>query len=617
MCGIAGIFNFNGQSVRQEQLSAMTDRMVERGPDDAGFYMSGSVGLGFRRLSIIDVAGGHQPLSNEDGTLQLVFNGEIYNHIELRGKLIARGHTFRTKSDAEVLLHLYEEKGEKALDDLNGMFAFALFDHQKNAIWIARDRLGIKPLFYASTPTEFVFASDIRALRAAFPTEIDSQAVLKYLALAYVPGTDSMWRQVKKLEPAHYLWVSCDGTIKCERYWSLGPAGMWRGSLPEAKEQLNALLLNAIALQMRSDVPVGIFLSGGVDSSAIVSYAAQLTKEPLRTYTIDFAEKGSSDAKYAQLVADRYSTSHVELKMDATGAMLAIDDLLKRMDEPIADSAIFPAYLLSRTAQRQGVKVLLNGAGGDEIFGGYARHFPPRLGSPAWVAEELPSPLRGAISGLMKLIQPNRGMRANNPMFAWAGCVSGVDMHTCKNLLRKDVDFEQLTAAIKEEYSEIADSKNRASYSYDRMAMDLKTYLPGDVLSLTDKASMAASVECRVPLLDHRLVEFAFSLPSDINLLGGNPKGLFKEVLASSLPAELLNRKKEGFNAPIGQWMQAHGALRLEDEFSAGFAPVIDELIDSKALNALFANRTKSRHASETLFSIFLLNRWCLGQSTQ
>lgn len=614
MCGIAGILNFDGKVVRPEQLSAMTNRMIERGPDDEGFYRSGSVGLGFRRLSIIDLATGHQPLQNEDEALQLVFNGEIYNHIELRDQLVRRGHIFRTQSDAEVLLHLYEEKGIAALDDLNGMFAFALYDKRKNALLIARDRLGIKPLFYATSPQKFVFASDIRALRTEISAKIDSVAVLKYLALAYVPATGTMLNGVQKLLPGHYMLVKADGNIAIEKYWALDPPHRWHGSLAEARTELDMHLDDAIRLQMRSDVPVGIFLSGGLDSSALVAYASKFSREPLRTYTVNFAGKDSEDVKFAHLVAGRYETNHFDIQFDFADVAGAIDDLLPRMDEPISDSAIFPAYLLSKAARQHGVKVLLNGAGGDEIFGGYRRHWPPQLGSPAWVAETLSGPLGKLLSNVWTLFQPARGMRASNPVFSWACSVSGVDLSACKYLLRDSTMFHQVINAVMEEYSEITHMTTESNYTYQRMGLDLNTYLPGDVLAATDKATMAASVECRVPLLDHNLVEFAYSLPPEVNLTGRSPKGLFRDVLASRLPSELLNRRKEGFNAPVTEWMQTGGVLNIRDELLGQPVDLLSDLFSSKALEELCTVTLKSSQASETLFSLFLLNRWCRAQ---
>jgi len=609
MCGIAGIINFDKQPVRLEQLTAMTDRMIHRGPDDEGFYVSDSIGLGFRRLSIIDVAGGRQPLSNEDGCLQLVFNGEIYNYIELRRQLIYRGHVFRTQSDAEVLLHQYEEQGVHALSELNGMFAFALWDSRKHALWLGRDRLGIKPLFYTTSANQIIFASDVRALRAVYPTDIDKKAILKYMALSYTPQPETVWRGIIKLAPAHYLWIENNGDIQCQRYWSVDKTRTWRGSEDEAGEQLDSLLADAVKLQMRSDVPIGVLLSGGLDSSTIVSYAAQLTSEPLRTITIECDGKEASDGKYAREVATRHATNHVAINMSEVDALNGINALLTIMDEPLSDSAILPAYLVSRAAQERGIKVLLSGAGGDEIFGGYRRHWKPRLGSPAWVAT-LPAPVRQLVARAWSLLQPDRGVRASNPIYAWASGISGVSLHTCRLLLRNLDDYHILTMAIKDEYSELVESGQSNSYAYLRMTNDLQKYLPEDVLSLTDKATMAASVEGRVPLLDHRLVEFAFSLPEDVNLLGNTSKGLLKKVMGHRLSEKLLNRKKEGFNAPITEWMQRSSTLNVADELMNHRTSIVDELFDAQILERILKNPVGWQSASETLFALFLFNRW-------
>lgn len=615
MCGIAGIFDFNNNPVEQKQLSAMTNCMIERGPDDDGFYLSGNVGLGFRRLSIIDVTGGHQPISNENNTLQLIFNGEIYNHIELRSKLIAQGHVFQTQSDAEVLLHLYEEKGFSALDDLNGMFAFALFDTQRNGIWIGRDRIGIKPLFYAEDEGRLIFASDTRSVRAVFNTSIDRNSVFKYIALAYVPDTETMWQGIKKLPPAHYLWVESNGSIALERYWSINSIGMWSGSLLKAKKELDLILADSIKLQMRSDVPVGIFLSGGVDSSGIVAYASKLTEQPLRTFNINFEDKNSSDSSFAQAVAKQYGTNHTEINVDAAETLGALDELLHLMDEPISDSAIFPAYILSKVAREQGIKVMLNGAGGDEIFGGYSRHSRPRFASPSWVSERGVGFVNRGIAKIWSLLQPHRGMRALDPAYAWAAGVSGVNLSACRRLLRDPESYNKISNAILSEYSDLNGEANTSNYSYNRMLLDFRTYLVNDVLSLTDKATMAASIECRVPLLDHRLVEFSYSLPSRINLLNGLPKGLFKEVLKDYLPKGLLHRKKDGFNAPIHEWMQQEGTLNLVDELLYNKSALLDDIIDFNELRKMLSNKKQNNHTSETLFSLFLLNKWCQAQS--
>lgn len=615
MCGIAGIVAFDGRPISTAELKAITDRMVHRGPDDEGFFTSGSVGLGIRRLSIIDVAGGHQPLSNEVGDLHLVLNGEIYNHLELRQQLVARGHVFRTASDAEVVLHLYEEKGKEALADLNGMFAFALHDSRRQGLWIARDRLGVKPLFYAVSQHGMVFASDIKALRASYSTDIAPQQVLKYLALSYAPGAETVWRGVQKLPPAHYLWIDA-GRVTLERYWSLRDVGTWHGHVEEARDQLEALLRDAIRLQLRSDVPLGVFLSGGLDSSTIVAFAAEQVAEPLRTFTIRFEGKDSADEAFAAKVAQRYATSHTVIPMGPVEAVAALDDLLSTMDEPLADSALLPAYWISKVVRQQGVKVLLNGAGGDEIFGGYGRHWPPRFGGPTWVAESLPEPARRIAAGAWSLFQPHRAVRARDPLIAWAASVSGVNLHVVRQLLRNPYDYAVMVNAIRTEYQALASdgSPMPLGYAHTRMHLDLQKYLPEDVLSLTDKATMAASVEGRVPLTDHRLVESVFSLGVEINLLGGQPKGLLRRVMSNRLPADLLNRKKEGFNAPDEIWLRNDRGIDLAGELLEARTPVLDALLNPKALKAVLASPQQRIRSASTLFALFLFNRWHRAQ---
>ncbi|MBF0340146.1 MAG: asparagine synthase (glutamine-hydrolyzing) [Magnetococcales bacterium] len=612
MCGIAGIFHYDDQSVQMDTLEAMTSRMVERGPDDDGFFVDGAVGLGFRRLSIIDVHGGHQPLQNEDGSLQLIFNGEIYNHIELRARLIARNHQFRTKSDAEVLLHLYEESGVRALEEINGMFALALYDRRRELLWIVRDRLGIKPLFYVEEPLRLLFASDARALRNVVEMGIRREAVLEYLVHAYVPEPRSIWTKVKKLPPGHFLLVTRKHGVVCERYWAPPVKPSWSGSMSQAQEALDELLSDAVKLQMRSDVPIGLFLSGGVDSSALVAYAARHTREPLRTYTIDFLGKQESeDTRFARLVASQYQTDHVELRLGPDEMLEMMDDALIRFDEPIADSAIFPAYFISRHARERGVKVLLNGAGGDELFGGYARYCPPRFPSPGWMAERLPGALRWAVSSLWSRFQPDRGARAASPVHAWGSTVAGCDLGLLRRLLRNPADYVYALQSLEASFGRgLNEEAGHVGYAYDRMRLDLGTYLVGDVLSLTDKASMAASVECRVPILDHRLVELAFALPECINLPKQSAKGLFKMVLAGKVPDEILIRRKEGFNAPVIHWLD-HQRSRVYEELFERRVSIVDDLIDPTILERLMAASGKFGRSSVTVFSLYLLNRWC------
>ena len=617
MCGIAGIMALDGSPVSTESLRAMTQCMLQRGPDDDGFVAKGAIGLGFRRLSIIDVAGGHQPLTNEAGDLHLVLNGEIYNHVELRGQLEARGHVFRTHSDAEVVLHLYEEQGTAALAALNGMFAFALVDERRGSLWVARDRLGIKPLFYARTPTTLAFASDIHALRAAVPSEVDTSLVLSYLALGYAPGAQSLWRGVQKLLPGHFLLADASG-VRTSRYWQVDSKRRWEGTLAQAEQECEALLVDAIRLELRSDVPLGVFLSGGVDSSAIVALAASQVSDPLRTFTIAFEGKtGSSDVRFSRDVATRYRTRHTEVMMTADDGVRALDELIPFLDEPIADSGILPAYWLSRAARADGVKVLLNGAGGDEIFGGYGRHHPAGIASPRWVADRVPSALRPMAAAAMGIVHPGRGARARHPALAWASTVNGADLHSARGLLRSPEHVTVMRDAILAEYGVLDHDRAARGFTHRRMALDLDTYLPNDVLSLIDKATMAVSVEGRVPLIDHRLVEFAFALPEDVNILGGRMKGLFKKVLESRLPHDLLHREKEGFNAPSDAWLQSGRGFDVREELLGARTALLDGLVSTSALEKVLATPASRRAAAPMLFSLYFLNRWHRAHSTR
>lgn len=609
MCGIAGIMAFDGKKISTSELKKMTECMVHRGPDDDGFFTFDSVGLGMRRLSIFDVEGGHQPLSNEDGDLKLVLNGEIYNHVELRQQLIARGHVFRTGSDAEVVLHLYEEKGVDALAELNGMFAFALYDSHRKALWIGRDRIGIKPLFYAMDHDRIVFASDAKAIRSVYKTNIESQQILKYLALGYVSGEETLWQGVTKLPPGHYLWIEND-KVKLQKYWSLDRIGNYDIGIEEAHEKLDFLLHDAINLQLRSDVPLGAFSSGGVDSSSLVALASKKLPEALKTFTICFKGKNSADADFAKKVAHLYGTTHLQVPMGALEATEALDELLPKLDEPIADSAILPSYIISKIAREQGIKVLLNGAGGDEIFGGYTRHFPPRFGSPSWVAENLPNSMRQVVSSVWSLFQPYRSVRASDPVLAWGASISGVNFHSSRKLLRDPGAYTNLLSAIKEEYKDLISTSAGHGYTYDRMLIDYQKYLPQDVLSLTDKATMSASVEGRVPLLDHRLVELAFSLPAEVNLYKGQAKGLFKRVMLNDLPEDLINRKKEGFSSPDAVWLSDDKCFNLAEELLEAKTPLFDEIINPSALEKLLNSREQRKHSASLLFALYLFNRW-------
>lgn len=618
MCGIAGIINFDNRAVQSDEVKQITDRMLHRGPDDEGFFIDGRIGLGMRRLSIIDVRGGHQPISNEDETVWVVMNGEIYNYVELREELKARGHTFRTGSDTEVLVHGYEEKGVDFVHDLNGMFAFALYDKKRGGIWMVRDRLGIKPLYYVQKNGRFLFSSDLNTFPKELRNQINQDALLLYFGHGYVPTPYTIWKGIKKLPPAHWMWVA-EGEIKIQEYWKVQNFQTADIGVEEARKRLDELLYDSIRLQLRSDVPLAMMLSGGVDSSAIVAIASRSIEFPVNTFTINFLGKDGEDIKYARAVASQYHTHHREIAVSPEDLLRGFNEVLKFLDEPVFDSAIVPTYLIAKAAREQGVKVMLSGAGGDELFGGYRRHFRPRLASPAWVAEHFSDLLRKPVGALWAMVQPHRGWRAQDPGIAYLSGIFGADLGFYRNVLDAEVfkRFTEMLAQVTVPLHQGQSLTNKGlslmrqrGYHYERMHFDLTHYLVDNILSLTDKATMATSVEGRVPILDHRLVEFAFSLPESVNIGGGQSKGLFKNALQQYLPADLLHRSKEGFNAPIASWMGQNFYSRIVEELKNHLMLPLQDILDQDKLEEYLKNIPRQPFLANTLYSLYVLNRW-------
>lgn len=611
MCGIAGTYSFANRQICKKEVELMTDQMVERGPDDNGSFVYSNFGIGMRRLSIIDVDGGHQPLFNEDNSLALVLNGEIYNYKELRSKLIKKGHVFKTNSDSEVVLHLYEEYGNKAVEYLNGMFAFALLDIRRSKIWIVRDRIGIKPLFYFKTENDFYFASDIRALRKSISTSINKDKFISYLTLGYVESEFTMWNGVKKLPPANYIEI-INNSFKIYNYWKISKSDSLDIEFSTAKSKLEELLYDSVRLRLRSDVPFGAFLSGGLDSSALVALASKQLDSPLNTYTVNFEGKSGKDNYYANMVHKLYSTNHKELILSHEEFVKSSDELLQIIDEPIADSAIVPAYWLSKMAKNDGIKVLLNGAGGDEIFAGYSRHHYGTLGSTEWVLNSLPSNIRKILAYLWKQKNVNQSFRIKNPVNDWAVGISGINPIDIKNSLKNLEDFRFVEDALNS-FGKMR--SKRANFSYDRMLIDMHNYLPQNILSLTDKATMAASLEGRVPLLDHRIVEFSFALPSHLNIYGNQSKGLFKKIMENYLPSDLVYRQKEGFNPPDQKWAKSDKNDIYYDEIITNCTPIIDDFIDLNGIRKILDSRELRMQNGTMLNALYHFNKWVRAQN--
>jgi len=579
MCGIAGIFDRAGHSdpERAEVLTRMTRTLVHRGPDDEGYLIDGPVGLGFRRLSIIDLVSGHQPLGNEDGTVWVIFNGEIYNYRDLQAQLEARGHVFKTHSDTEAIVHAYEEWGVSCLDRFRGMFAFAVWDQRQRRLFLARDRLGKKPLYYAVVDGTLIFGSEIKAL-LAFPgldRTLDLQAVSDYFSLLYIPSPKTIFRQVRKLPPGHYLVAGRDG-VQVRRYWDVSFA-LGATERPPA-ERLAELLHESVALRLRSDVPLGAFLSGGLDSSAVVGLMAGALSSPVITSSIGFPDDAFNELAYARQVAQHFHTEAHE-HMVTPDAMQVLDSLIWHYDEPFGDSSAVPTFYVSKLA-RMNVTVALSGDGGDENFAGYRRYyFDVRENT---VRDLVPGPLRRTVFGLVGALYPKadylpqifRGKAflsnvARTPWGAYFHSVSNINEADKARLLTPEVhaalgDYQ--TVALFEELYRAADgpdSLSRIQY------IDFKTYLPDDILAKVDRASMANSLEVRCPLLDHRVVEFAASLPSRLKLRGTQTKLIFKEAIRGLLPDEIIKRKKMGFAVPVGPWLR-HDLRERVSEYVLG-----------------------------------------------
>ncbi len=620
MCGIAGYLRTVGEPADRPMLRAMCDRLAHRGPDAYGEFFDGEAALGHRRLSIIDLAGGAQPLGNEDGTIQVVFNGEIYNFKELHRELRAKGHVFETRSDTEVLVHLYEEERERMPERLCGMFAFAIWDGRRRELFLCRDRFGKKPLYYsAAIPgTRFCFASELKSLAAIpeFRPPVDPASVAEFLTLSYVPDPRTIYRDVWKLEPGHSLTVSPHG-LRRRKYWE--PAlGERRTIAPrEAEDAIRSLAGHAVAKRLTSEVPLGGFLSGGVDSSAVVALMAGGSSERVKTFSIGFTDPNFDELRYARMVAERYGTEHHERTVT-----LDIHDMLGRLveqfDEPFADSSAIPTLYLARMT-RERVTVALSGDGADEVFGGYRRY---RFG----VLEER---IRSMIPGWVRRPLLGAGGRYY-PKFDYLP-----QMLRAKSLLTNlaqeaaDAYFSSMTAfrdeglaavlapAIKRElagYSPRESFRTRfqavrhLSPLEQMQAVDFQTYLPGDILVKADRASMAFSLELRSPWLDHELAELAFALPPGLKLRGGTGKYIFKKALARYVPAAVLERRKMGFAVPLAAWFRS----TLKPVFEASVLhPGMDRYLARDAVRRLWTQHQSGLHDhSRKLWTLLTLALW-------
>ena len=622
MCGIAGIFDLGERRpIDESLLVAMRDSLRHRGPDDEGLHVEPGVGLGHRRLSIIDLSGGHQPCYNEDSTV-VVYNGEIYNFQELVEELSALGHTFRSKCDTEVLVHAWEEWGEASVERYNGMFAFALWDRNRKTAFLARDRLGIKPLYYARTDDgRILFGSELKSLLVdqRLSRELAPEAVEEFFAYGYVPEPRSIFRRVQKLSPGHTLSITPEGASEPRRYWDVTFEAVEGGTDDALGEELIGRLRQAVSKRLMSDVPLGAFLSGGVDSSAVVAMMAGESEEAVNTCSIAFGEREFDELVFAARVAERYQTNHHVESVKPDDAEL-LDRLASLYDEPFADSSAMPTYRVSELARKR-VTVALSGDGGDENFAGYRRY--------RWHSYEermrafMPASLRRPFFGLLGRAYPKADwapkiLRAKSTLEALArdsieGYFHSVTIlgDSLRSRLFSDGFRNQLGG-----YGAIEvlrrHGQNAPEHSLSRVQyLDLKTYLVGDILTKVDRASMAHSLEVRVPILDHELVEWAATLPPQAKLRGREGKFLFKRSLENYLPHDVLYRPKMGFAVPLASWFRGPLKERVRE------AVLGPRLLDTGIFNERFLQKIVSEHQSGVrdfsapLWSLLMFEAFC------
>jgi asparagine synthase (glutamine-hydrolysing) len=574
MCGICGIASLTtGQPIDQAALLAMTQAMSHRGPDEQGLYQAGHIGLGSRRLSIIDVAGGQQPIANEAETMWIVFNGEIYNYRQLRLYLQKKGHHFRTQADTEVILHLYEEFGLECVEHLDGIFVFAIWDEARREVIIGRDRLGIKPVYYTEAAGHFIFGSEMKVIlrHPAVKAEIDLIALNEYLSFEYVPTPRTILRQIQRLEPGHTLRYSHQG-VQLQQYWRLSlarsenrPPVNWR----DYAAMLYDTLKSSVERELVSDVPVGVLLSGGLDSSTIAALMAQLYPGTVNSYSIGFEEASFDESGYARQVAGYLGTAHHELILTSKMAAQMVPSITDFLDEPFGDSSLIPTFLLAKFAGQQ-VKVVLGGDGGDELFAGYPTLLAHRM---IEVYERLvPWSLRSNLAPKVLDLLPvsfnnisfdfrvrrflaGRGVPLQTRHHRWLG--SFVDEE--KEQLLQDWFKPVLRQTYTQAYAQARECDARLPLN-QILYTDMKLYLEGDILYKVDRASMAASLEVRVPFLNRQVVDFATGLPLELKLHGWTSKYLLKKSMEGLLPAEIIRRPKKGFNMPVAHWLS--GELR-------------------------------------------------------
>jgi asparagine synthase (glutamine-hydrolysing) len=623
MCGICGIAHSDGRIGDRELLREMNAAMRHRGPDSEGVFSAPGIGLGIRRLAIIDVAGGDQPISNEDGSIWIVLNGEIYNYPQMRAELERRGHTFKTKTDTECILHYYEDEGDACVHRLRGMFAFALWDANKQRLLIARDRMGQKPVFYSIHGGTLYFCSELDGLLRALPTRpsVQLEAIDLYLSLQYIPEPWTVYEGVKKLEAANTL-VWQDGNVVTTRYWDFDYLPKLDGREIELIGELRERLRAIVKMRLMSEVPLGAHLSGGLDSSIVVGLMAELSDQPVKTFSVGFEEEEFSELPYARTIADQYGTDHHEYVLRYDSLPETLQNIARHFGEPFADASAIPLFYLSRITRRT-VTVALNGDGGDENFAGYQRYGLDPLAdvylrAPGWVTKRLiPSvtrPLRddsnrptGAslVNGLRRLEQVSQVDRRAS-ILRWGSYFSDER----KRRLWRSECWETLTPGSAEGLLVQAYERGSGSKLDRTLYADTHTYLPGDLLVKADRMTMAASLEGRSPFLDHEFVAWAARLPDSLKVRRGTGKYLLKKAFEKDLPKNVREHRKQGFGIPLAAWFRGPLAAWARQQLLGSGSP-LKQWFDEQALEQLLAEHGRGlADHGKRLYALSMLGIW-------
>ncbi len=615
MCGIAGIcYAEREMRVTEESLGRMCDAIRHRGPDDHGYFTAGGVGLGMRRLSIIDVAGGHQPIFNEDRSCAIVYNGEIYNHRDVRRELERRGHRYTTHSDTETILHAYEEYGVECVKHLRGMFAIAIWDAPRRRLFLARDRMGKKPLYYYDDGQRLVFGSELKAILALpdVPRHASAQAIADYVAWGYVPDPLSIYQGIKKLPPAHWLTYE-NGGVRSERYWDVSymPDATARSEKYYVDRTLE-ILDEAVRIRLMSEVPLGAFLSGGTDSSIVVALMAKHSRERVKTFSIGFEEPEYNELPYARAVADYLKTEHYE-EVVHPDAEHDIPALVRQFDEPFSDSSMIPTYYVSRAARKH-VTVALSGDGGDELFAGYLRYLD---GASVRAAARVPAAVREAVLGPVARALPagTKGIDRMRDLLGTPDQQYVRQMTRGMSLSMRDVFTDAFVKRLDHaDPSYVAEPFLQTARDWDvlsrRQYLDTHTYLPGDILTKVDRASMMVSLECRAPILDHELAEFAATIPVEMRINGMTTKYLLKKVAERLLPSELVYRPKRGFAVPIAYWLKNEWAAKCEETLLGKEALQRGIFREAFLRRAISEHHAGKRDNSSMIWTLMMLELW-------